>query len=252
MIPKIIHLCWFSGDAYPPLIDKCIRSWSEQMPDYEVRVWRYEDAARIPIPYLHEALKAHKWAFAADVVRAYALYTEGGVYLDSDVYVKRDLTPLFTDDFISAIEVSPENYIPNVVDGNGNRSPEFRYVGHISIQAAFLASAKGHPLPKRVLEYYKRMHFLDDRGYINMSILAPQHYARVAEQYGFKYRDCTQKLAEGITIYSSQYIAGHYDMDQPQAYAIHACEHSWADHTLIHRIGAHIKRRLLALKNWFN
>jgi hypothetical protein len=41
-------------------------------------------------------------------------------------------------------------------------------------------------------------------------------------------------------------------MDQPQAYAIHACEHSWADHTLIHRIGAHIKRRLLALKNWFN
>ena len=27
MIPKIIHLCWLSDDAYPPKISKCIKSW---------------------------------------------------------------------------------------------------------------------------------------------------------------------------------------------------------------------------------
>ena len=30
-----------------------------------------------------------KWAFAADVVRFYAVYTEGGIYMDSDIFIKK-------------------------------------------------------------------------------------------------------------------------------------------------------------------
>lgn len=251
MIPKVIHLCWFSGDAYPPLIEKCIRSWSEQMPEYKVHIWRYEDAARIPIPYLHEALNVRKWAFAADVVRVYALYTEGGVYLDSDFYVKRDLTPLFTDDFVSSIEIATDRKKTNTLDKEGNRLPQTEYIFEVSIQAAFMASVKGHPFMKQLLDYYKDQHFIKPNGRVDMSVLAPQHYARVAEQYGFKYCDCTQKLKGGITIYSSKYIAGHYLLDQPQAYGIHACEHSWGDRSLIRRIGKRVKRIWKDLKKRF-
>ena len=34
------------------------------------------------VPYVRDAMKAKKYAFAADYIRLYALYTEGGIYLD--------------------------------------------------------------------------------------------------------------------------------------------------------------------------
>lgn len=39
MIPKIIHFCWMSGDAYPEKIKKCIESWKQKLPDYEIWLW---------------------------------------------------------------------------------------------------------------------------------------------------------------------------------------------------------------------
>lgn len=33
-IPKVIHLCWFSGDEYPDIIKKCIDSWRRVLPDF--------------------------------------------------------------------------------------------------------------------------------------------------------------------------------------------------------------------------
>ena len=58
------------------------------MPDYEWKLWSLEnfDLASAP-QFVRDAVKARKWAFAADYIRMYALYTEGGFYLDSDVKV---------------------------------------------------------------------------------------------------------------------------------------------------------------------
>ena len=39
-------------------------------------------------------MAAKKYAFAADYVRLYALYTEGGIYLDTDVLVPEE-SPVF-------------------------------------------------------------------------------------------------------------------------------------------------------------
>lgn len=47
MIPKIIHLCWFSNDPFPVEIKICLDSWKRVLPDYEVRRWTYEDAKAI-------------------------------------------------------------------------------------------------------------------------------------------------------------------------------------------------------------
>jgi len=42
MIPKIIHYCWFGGNEMPPLVQKCINSWKEYLPDYEFKLWNEE------------------------------------------------------------------------------------------------------------------------------------------------------------------------------------------------------------------
>lgn len=35
----IIHLCWLSGDEFPEYIKKCLDSWKEFLPDYEIWLW---------------------------------------------------------------------------------------------------------------------------------------------------------------------------------------------------------------------
>ena len=41
-----------------------------------------------------EAYKQEEWAFVSDVVRLYALVTEGGIYMDTDVEVVKPLDDL--------------------------------------------------------------------------------------------------------------------------------------------------------------
>ena len=87
MIPKTIHYTWFSGDEMPQMIKDCIATWKKVMPDYELRLWDMASIKNIDSIFLREAIKVRKWAYAADYVRLYALYHEGGIYLDTDVIV---------------------------------------------------------------------------------------------------------------------------------------------------------------------
>lgn len=87
MIPKIIHLCWFSNDPFPVEIKVCLDTWKRILPDFQVKHWTYQDAKAIGCRFINEALEARKWAFAADAVRFYAIYNEGGIYMDSDIFI---------------------------------------------------------------------------------------------------------------------------------------------------------------------
>ena len=87
MIPKIIHYCWLSDDKFPDDIQKCIDSWKKNLPDYEFVLW---DTKKFPLDssiWVKQAFETKKYAFAADYIRLYAVYTYGGIYLDSDVEV---------------------------------------------------------------------------------------------------------------------------------------------------------------------
>lgn len=72
MIPKLIHLCWFSNDPYPVEIKVCLDSWKRVIPDYEIKLWGYKEAKAIGCQFIDEALEEKRWAFAADAVRFYA------------------------------------------------------------------------------------------------------------------------------------------------------------------------------------
>lgn len=87
MIPKIIHYTWFSNDPMPDKVLRCMASWQQIMPDYELKKWDMDAIKHIDVPFLKEALAAKKWAYAADFVRMYAVFYEGGIYLDTDVQV---------------------------------------------------------------------------------------------------------------------------------------------------------------------
>lgn len=136
MIPKKIHYCWFSGDAFPERVQKCIKSWNHQLPDYELILWDKAKAETIDIPWIQEALRQKKWAFAADAVRLYALYTDGGIYLDSDVEVLKSFDDILNRKYFFCHE-------------NGSRR----------IEAAVMGAEANSPIISKALDFYRSNSF---------------------------------------------------------------------------------------------
>ena len=63
MIPKIIHYCWFGGKEMPPLVQKCIKSWKEHLPDYEFKLWNEETFDINSSEWCKGAYENKKYAF---------------------------------------------------------------------------------------------------------------------------------------------------------------------------------------------
>ena len=151
MIPKKIHFCWLSGDEYPPLIKHCINTWQEVLPDYEIILW---DTKRFDINSVHwvkQAFEAQKYAFAADYIRFYAVYTEGGIYLDSDVEMVKSFNPL----------LQYKSFI-GFVAATG------------ALEAALFGAEAGSQWCGDILEFYKDREFtIDVNGGIAPSLFAP-------------------------------------------------------------------------------
>jgi len=92
MIPKKLHYCWFGDKEFSPLHKACIQSWKEVLPEYEVFFWNEKN---IPTnDFIDHHLKLGNWAFVSDFVRLYAIYTHGGIYLDTDFEVIKPLDHL--------------------------------------------------------------------------------------------------------------------------------------------------------------
>lgn len=110
MIPKVIHYCWFGRGPKNELAVKCIESWKKYLPDYELKEWNEDNFDVNLYPYAKEALETRKFAFVTDVVRLYALYTEGGVYMDTDVEVLKSYDPFLHHIMFSGFETN--GYVP--------------------------------------------------------------------------------------------------------------------------------------------
>ena len=119
MIPKKIHYCWFGG-KHPPLVTLCIETWKKHLPDYEIKLWNEKN---IPdnIPYVNKMLQEKKYAFASDYIRYYALYQEGGIYLDTDMEVIKSFDYLLNQDcFLGYEKKGLVNAASGVVGGVSN------------------------------------------------------------------------------------------------------------------------------------
>lgn len=230
MVPKIIHYCWLSDDPFPRKIKDCMDTWKKVLPDYEIKRWSTKNFDVHAVPYVKEAFEARKWAFAADYIRMYALYTEGGIYLDSDVKILKPFDIFLDNSFFSSMEYHPiqieKDGSAQYIDPDGHRIAD-KYISGIQIQAAVMGAEKGCPFVGEVLDWYKDKHFLREDGTLATDVLSPYIYARIAEKHGFVYKDIDQQLDGRIRIYPSEIFAGNKHEVTPRSHAIHYCAHSW-------------------------
>lgn len=217
MIPKVIHLCWFSNDPFPVEIKRCLASWKRILPDYEVRRWTYADAKAIGCRFVDEALEAGKWAFAADVVRFYAVYKEGGVYMDSDILMKRRF----------------DRFVPE----HGFATFHEHIRERMQLQAAFFMGEPGNAFCKAMFDYYNGRPFVKADGTLDM-VISPVVMLDVARARGYVPEDTEQHLADNVVIYPGYYVTPckRNVVVHPDAIAQHTIYGSWRKRKLGRRI----------------
>lgn len=157
MIPKKIHYCWFSGQAYPEEIQKCMESWERVLPGYELVLWDAEKALATGLPWVRDALEQRRWAFASDAVRLYALQNEGGIYLDTDVEVLKSFDGLLEREYFFGYE-------------NGSKR----------IEGAVMGAAPNSPVIAKALEFYRTHSFSYEESEVDNLVL-PNILARAFE-----------------------------------------------------------------------
>jgi mannosyltransferase OCH1-like enzyme len=233
MIPKVIHYCWFNDTPIPPSLRMCMDSWKKKLPDYRWRLWNLRAFDINSLAWTKEAYEANALAFVADYVRLYALYTEGGIYMDTDVLVKKSFDPLMNDGFFTAIEFHPEMIEADELskerlepDGT-NRFPGQRVPG-LGLLSAILASEKGHPFVAEAMKFYEKRHFIEEDGSWYIKEIAPDVLALAAEKFGLKYiNDVEQHLDERMVIYPSRILGAAYVQVTKDTVAVHLSKGSW-------------------------
>lgn len=210
MIPKIIHYIWIGGKPKPDLILRCIESWKKFCPDYEIREWNDDDAAKIDNHYMREALAAKKYAFASDVIRLHALKNEGGFYLDTDVELTQSIDKMRQYDFVSGYE-----------DWQGIYAP---------IVSAFMGATKENNIINDLISEYEKLSFIVD-GEPDLTPNTARITAYFKRRFGINEpydNHATTRLGNNGIIFPSYFFC--LPEEGKENYAIHHFNASWHVH----------------------
>lgn len=99
MIPKNIHQIWIGPNPVPVQCIKYMNSVKAIHQDYSHFFWTNTNLPTLP-PLVKEQFerygKIKKYAFQADILRYFLLHEYGGIYLDIDFEIKKNLEPLIS------------------------------------------------------------------------------------------------------------------------------------------------------------
>ncbi len=205
---KYIHYCWFGGKKMPRMAKKCIRSWKKFLPDYEIVRWDEANVDLDECPFVQEAYKNKKWAFVADYVRTKALYEYGGIYLDTDVMITKNIDFLLKKSAFVGVEDS--GYVNAAVWGARK-------------EKSFLA--------KEVLGFYRRQAHFNHLDLYSTTI--PVIITSILEKYGFERGRKGIQVIEDTYVYPRDYFYPlSYDYEEndftDNTCMIHYSDASWA------------------------
>jgi hypothetical protein len=224
MIPKVIHYCWFGGNPLPQKALKCISSWKKYCPDYQIKQWDESNFDVNACAYTKEAYKSKKYAFVSDYARFKILYENGGLYFDTDVEVIKSMDDIIERGPFMGCEPTAESRL--VVNAGLGLAAD---VGLVLVENAGQPEAE---LYKRIIDYYKRQHFISSDGDINTETVVTR-VTRLLTKEGFKGNETIEHIS-GIYIYPTEYfcpvdnITGQINVTN-NTHSIHHYDGSWLD-----------------------
>lgn len=182
MIPKKIHYVWVGGKEKPADIQRCMNTWKKHLQDYEIIEWNEKNFDIDSHPFTKSAYAAKKWAYVSDYIRAYAIYNEGGIYLDTDVLILENFEKFLNDRAFVGYE-----------------NPDYPFT-------AVFGAEKGHPFVKSILDYYEGREFEFDSN-DQMKVVNTKSVSDILIQdYGCELGNKRQTLREGIEVYTEDIL----------------------------------------------
>lgn len=209
LIPKKIHYCWFSGNPIPDKLQQCMDSWKRFCPDYEIIRWDESNFDVNRYVYTKQAYEHKKWGFIPDIARLEILCRHGGIYLDTDVELTRNLDELlYQPAFCSTEKWGTANF------GGGS------------------GAQAGNPVIKAILDNRKNIPFCREDGMLNLTTCGFYETRPLIER-GMQVDGESQLIADGMmAIYASEffqpfdYISGETHITE-NTFSIHHFSGTW-------------------------
>ena len=208
MIPRQIHYCWFGGREKGPEILGYIDTWKKMLPDYQIREWNENNFDLNCCRYVQEAYAAGKYAFVSDYVRLYALFTEGGLYFDTDIEVRRDFSRLLE-----------------------NRKMVLGFEDDRHVMTGFMAAEPRLACFGELLERYHAKRFILENGRAD-TLPNPVIVTEVMKAHGLQANGARQRFGDGFEIFPADVFSA-YDIAYqrlkitPGTVAVHHCMGTW-------------------------
>lgn len=223
-IPKIIHYCWFGNGEKTTKIKECIQSWEKELSEYKFIEWNESKFDVNENEFTRSAYEHKKYAFVADYVRAFAILNYGGIYLDTDVIVKKKFDEFLNHECFMGFEI--KNFVATSTFGC---TPQ-------------------HWIPQYFLNYYNNHSFVSEDGHLdlttNVKILTDELSKR-----GLICNGKHQILDENVAIYPMEYFSPYdyindIDNSTRNTHTVHLFDLSWGvkNHTIKRKIKRFLNR----------
>ncbi len=204
-IPKVIHYCWFGKKTIPDKYKVWMKSWKQYCPNYEIIEWNEDNYDVMKNQYMAQAYNEKKWGFVPDYARLDIIYQHGGIYLDTDVQLVKNLDELLYQEAFCGFQ---DEY--NIALGLG------------------FGSVRGNIVIKQLLKRYNDLLF--DSG--NM-ISSPVFQTNSLIELGLIPNGKYQKL-RNITVYPKVCFSpmNHYNREikmNSKTFSIHHFDGSWVN-----------------------
>jgi len=171
------------------------------MPDYKIKEWNEDNFPMNYNKFFMQAYEAKKYAFASDVARLYALYEEGGIYMDTDVEVYKPLDEFLTEEGFTGFE-------------------DINYP-----VCATMGAEKGNPIIKLMLDVYENRDFItypDWKDYIKYEETSTCIYSNVLAAVGIDRKRNELQRINHFTVYPQSYF-----FTKDEGYTYHSFTGSW-------------------------
>lgn len=181
VIPKIIHYMWLGGKNLPENLQKCVDSWKRYCPDYEIKCWNESNYDINKNLYMKQAYENKAYGFVPDYARLDILYNYGGIYLDTDIELIRNLDELLYQDAFCSVE-------------------KWQLVNFGGCSGA----VKGNKYLKKLISFRDTLTFVNEDGSLNRNTCG-YYDTYFAVNNGYIINGKNQTI-EDITIYASDYF----------------------------------------------
>lgn len=172
-----------------------VEHWKELMPEFKFICWNESNFEAMDHPWIQKTISAGLYAFASDFVRFWVLNKYGGIYLDTDVELKKSLAPFLSNSSFLSFEF--DSFMSTCIIG----------------------AVKNHVIISKLLDKFDSMSEYEvSNSYVTRYFI--DNYPE------FRLNNQEQSLGDSVHIYPKEYFVVP-SFDDTHNYALHHAANQW-------------------------